>query len=108
MADMTQGASADQMDQSTDTDDTSTDMSGGYCIEIRVDSQGKMSVGVEPLAEEDKEEGGEGEGDGEDYQPVASVGEACKLVREIVAHAGQMADTGADSDAMAAGYGANS
>jgi len=101
MADPTQAT-----DPSTDTDDTSPDMSGGYVIEIRVSTDNKISVGVEPLAEEDQEESGEGEGS-DDYQPVASVGEACKLVREIVAHAGQMADSGADSDAMAAGYGSN-
>jgi hypothetical protein len=102
MADMTQSSAPTDP---SDTDDTSPDMSGGYVIEIRVSADNKISVGVEPLAEESQEESGEGS---DDYQPVASVGEACKLIREIVAHAGQMADSGADADAMSAGYGANS
>jgi hypothetical protein len=67
---------------------------------------GQLSVGVEPLAEESKEESAAGEGGEEgDYQSVASVGEVCKLVREIVAHAGQMADTDASVQEMGTGYG---
>jgi hypothetical protein len=103
MADMTQAAPADPSAQ-TDTDD-STDMSQGFVIEITCTPDGKFSVGVEPLSEESQEESGEGAGDSEDTQAVASVGEVCKLVREIVAHAGQMADVGADADAMVQGYG---
>lgn len=94
-----------------DTDAAPGDMSAGFVIEIRCTPDGKFSVGVEPLSEEDQEESGaagdadSGSGDGEDMQSVASVGEVCKLVRELVAHAGQMADTGTESDAMSSAYG---
>lgn len=92
-----------------DTEDTGTDMSGGYVIEIRCTPDGKFAVGVEPLAEESQEEGagaaGEGEdGESADHQSVGSLGEALKLVREIVAHAGEMTDTTASADEMSAGY----
>lgn len=106
--DPTQGAA--QADPAAPDDDTG-DMSAGYVIEIRCTPDGKFSVGVEPLFEEDQEESGaagdtdSGSGDSEDMQSVASVGEVCKLVRELVAHAGQMADTGAESDAMGSAYG---
>lgn len=100
-----------QDDTATDTDAMSgadigsDDMSNGFCIEIRCTPDGKFAVGVEPLAEEAKEEAGEGgEGEDGDYQPVASIGEVLKLVREIVAHAGELVDTGAAADEMNAGY----
>lgn len=81
----------------------------GYKIEIHCDGSGQMfKVGVEPAAEESAEPGATGEGDEEgDFQSVGSVGEVCKLVREIVAHAGQMADTDASAQEMGSGYGAN-
>lgn len=104
MDDMNQGASA--APDASDTDDTG-DMSKGFVIEITCTPNGKFSVGVEPISEEAGEESGEGAGDSEDTQAVGSVGEVCKLIREIVAHAGQIADTGADADAMSAGYGSN-
>lgn len=109
--DPTQGAA--QADPAApDTDDAAPgDMSAGFVIEIRCTPDGKFSVGVEPLSEENQEESGasgdsdSGSGDSEDMQSVGSVGEVCKLVRELVAHAGQIADTGAESDAMGSAYG---
>jgi hypothetical protein len=79
------------------------DMSNGYTIEIRVTPDGKFAVGVEPMAAEDAEAAG----NADEFQPVGSLGEVVKLVRDIVTNAGQMADTGADMDQMAAGYGSN-
>lgn len=90
------------------------DTSNGYTIEIHVTPDGKFAVGVEPMAAERTENnegdpiGGDASGDEANFQPVGSLGELVKLVREIVTNAGQMADTGADMDAMAAGYGSNS
>ena len=80
------------------------DMSGGYCVEIRVDAQGKISVGVEPLAAEAQEEGAEGGGDDEGYQSVNTIGDAVRLVREIYNHAGSLQADSAGEDQMAEGY----
>lgn len=84
-------------------EDAAPDMSGGYCIEIRVDGQGKLSVGVEPLAAEASEEGAEG-GQDESYQSVNTIGDAVRLVREIYNHAGSLQADTAGEDQMAAGY----
>lgn len=74
-----------------------------------------MSVSVEPDAEEAGEEGGAPsmpgapsspvEAEGDDSQAVTSIGEALKLIREIVLHGGQMTDTTASVDEMSSGYG---
>lgn len=56
---------------------------GGYCIEIRVDANNQVSVGVEPLNE--KPEAGEG-----DYQPVKSIQEAMAVVKDIFANSGNV------------------
>ena len=77
------------------------DMAGGYCIEIYVTPDGKMSVAVEPKMAEESAPGEEA------AQPVANIGEAMRLVREIVANAGEMTDMGAGQDEMGAGYGSN-
>lgn len=80
--------------------------SSDYVIEIKVSGQG-IQVGVESADDEMKEEQGAGEGgsDEENYQTVQSIGEACRLIRQIYAHAGAMQDSGADQAAMEQGYG---
>lgn len=100
-------AGADQStDQTSDqTTDNSDDMSGGFCIELRVTADGKMSIGVESLDDEAAEEGGEGGSSDEDYQPVKSLQEAFKLIKEIVAHGGNQQDMQASASDMASGYG---
>jgi len=99
---------ADQMTDQTDAatgadtgEGDTPDASGGYCIEIKVGADGKVSVGVEPQSAEDSE--GEDE---ENYQPVDSFAAAIKVAKEIYAHAGNMQDMGAGMDEMSAGYGA--
>lgn len=91
---------ADQMMMGGDTPDQGAgdDTSAGYCIEIRVTADGKMSVGVEPLAEEQDEEGG----NAENYQPVGSIKEAMQKVMEIYQNDGAQ-DT--SDDDFNAGYG---
>lgn len=82
--------------------------SGGYVIELRVAADGAMSVSVEPDAPVMENNEGDPEGGdmgGEDAQPVANIGEAMKLIREIVAHAGEMTDTSASQGEMESGYG---
>jgi hypothetical protein len=95
------GADADAEDQSSNTQvDGSPDASSGYCIEIKVDSQGNMKVGVEPSSDE------EGEDDNDDdFQEVDNLQQAFKLIKEIVSHAGNMADMTQSSDEMDQGYG---
>lgn len=78
--------------------------SGGYCIEIRVDGSGQMKVGVEPAKPEEPEEGEEGEE--ESYQPVGSLQEAFKLVKQIISSQGTMEDQGTAQDQMNAGFSA--
>lgn len=99
MADMTSQAD-DTAGMQDDTQDSDTpDTSGGYCIEIRVGADGKVSVGVEPKSAEDEE------GDEENHQSVDSFAGAIKLAKEIYAHAGSMQDMNAGMDQMSAGYG---
>lgn len=100
MADMPDPAMEDAGAPSAD--DAAPDMSGGYCIELRVSADGKISVGVEPLAAEEGEEGG-GASE-EDYQQVPTIGDAVRLVREIYNHAGSLQSDAAGEDQMAAGY----
>lgn len=99
MADPMQDAT---MQQGADQD---MDMSGGYCIEIRVMPGDKVSVGVEPIADEMKEEGATPGGE-EDYQPAPSFMAALKIANDIYKHAGQINDaaSGGNED-MSAGYG---
>jgi len=56
---------------------------GGYCIEIRVDADNKVSVGVESTS--DKPEYEEGE-----YQQVGSIQEAMAIVKDIFANSGNV------------------
>lgn len=70
--------------------------SAGLTIEIKVAADGSMSVGVEPEVAED---GAEGESD---MQPVASLPELFKLLKQIIAQ-GSAPDTG-DQTEMDAGY----
>jgi hypothetical protein len=87
---------------------------GGYTIELKVSADGKMSVSVEPDVEEAGEEAGvTPPPDGaapvppeDDSQDVASLGEALKLIREIVMRGGEQTDMGASQDEMSSGYGA--
>lgn len=72
---------------------------GGFCIELHVKADGSMSVSVEPESEEQ----GEGEGE-EQAQSVPNLQAAFKLMREIVDHAGQMADIGQGGSDMSSGY----
>jgi hypothetical protein len=79
------------------------DMSAGYCIEIKVSGDGKISVGVESAAAEASEEGAES-GQDEDYQSVPTIGDAVRLVREIYNHAGSLQSDSAGEDQMVSGY----
>jgi hypothetical protein len=108
MADLTQAP-----EDTAATDDTATDTSAGYVIEIKCKPDGTFAVGVEPMAEEAQEESGEdggasgGSGEGgadENYQTCTSLGAALRLVKDIVAHAGNKEDMQAGADEMSAGY----
>lgn len=77
---------------------------GGFCVELYVKADGSMSVSVEPGKAEAAEDAGDPEG-GEASQPVGNIGEALKLIREIVTHGGQPTDMAASQDEMSAGYG---
>ena len=72
----------------------------GFCIELYVGADGKMSVAVEPKEEPVAEEGAEAPS-----QPVANIQEAMRLIREIIEHDGEMTDPAASQDEMASGYG---
>lgn len=76
--------------------------SGGLTIEIKVAADGSMSVGVEPEGQEAAEEGGDGAEGESDMQPVASMPELFKLLKQIIAQ-GSAPDTG-DQTEMDAGY----
>ncbi len=92
--------------QPPDDQAAAPDMSAGYVIELRCAPGGKFSLGVEPMAVEQGEgEGVEGDGESGEYQSVQSLPEALKLIREIVAHGGEVADMTASQDEMSAGYG---
>lgn len=56
---------------------------GGYCIEIRVDADNKVSVGVDSIS--DKPESDESE-----YQQVGSIQEAMAIVKDIFANQGNV------------------
>lgn len=75
---------------------------GSYTIEIKVDASGGIQVGVETGAQE----AAEGE-DGEQYQAVANIGEALRLVKDIYSNAGQNT-SGAAAQEMGAAYDARS
>lgn len=83
--------------------------SGGFVVELKVTADGKMSVSVEPMTEEapaaPSADGTAPAAPEEDSQPVASLGEALKLIREIVTHGGEQTDMGASQDEMSSGYG---
>jgi len=76
--------------------------SSDYVIEIKISGQG-IQVGVESAGMA-AEEGGEGAGDEEQYQSVQSIGEACRLIREIYASQGQIQSPAQGADDMEAGY----
>lgn len=81
------------------------DASGGYTIEVKVAGDGSISVCVEPEMGEMGEESSAEDAGEEDYQPVASIREACKLVTQIYQSQGQLPDSTADQADMATGYG---
>ena len=83
-------------------DGTTESDAGSYTIEIVVSGQG-IKVGVES-AGESAEEGGEVAGDEEQYQACQSIGEACRLVREIYASQGQIQSPSQGQDEMNAGF----
>jgi hypothetical protein len=76
--------------------------SSDFVIEIKVSGQG-IQVGVESASEESAESGESGS-DEENYQTVQSIGEACRLVREIYASQGQMQSPSVGAEQMDAGY----
>jgi hypothetical protein len=86
-------------------EDAGMDMSNGYTIELTVKPDGSMTIGVEPIAEEQSEESGEAGGDAEDTQSVSSLGDAIRVIKDIVAHAGDISDMQGSQDAMSSGYG---
>lgn len=78
---------------------------GGYCIEIKVTADNRILVGVDPEGPEEAEpEATEGD-EADEYQEVGSIGEACRLAREIYASAGKPQDVAAEQADMTAGYG---
>lgn len=68
--------------------------SGGFVIEIKVGADGQMSVGVEPASEE-ASEGGDESGE---YQPVASLPELFKLIKQLIASNGEQATSDDQSE----------
>lgn len=76
--------------------------SSDYVIEVKISGQ-SILVGVESADTEMAEEG-EGVGDEEQYQEVQSIGEACRLIREIYASQGQVQSPSAGAEQMAGGY----
>lgn len=84
--------------------DQGIDMAGGYCIGIKVDAQGQVSVGVEPAKDEAAEEAASPSG-GEKYQTVKSFKDALMLAMDIYKNQGQI-QTGGD-ESFAEGFKAN-
>lgn len=71
---------------------------GGYCIEIRVGADNKVSVGVDSIS--DKPESDENE-----YQQVGSIQEAMAIVKDIFANSGNVEEGMKQSaEDMKAGY----
>lgn len=79
--------------------ETPAEDDGSYTIEIKVDASGGIQVGVETGAQE-AQEADEGE---EQYQAVANIGEALRLVKDIYSNAGQNT-SGAAAKEMGAAY----
>lgn len=80
--------------------ETPAEDDGSYTIEIKVDASGGIQVGVETGAQEAAESEGE---DGGQYQAVANIGEALRLVKDIYSNAGQNT-SGAAAQEMGAAY----
>jgi hypothetical protein len=70
----------------------------GYCIEIQVGSDGKITVGVEP-AEAEAQEGSEPKG-----SPVANIKEALQVAMDIYKNGGQVMDANAGEADFASGF----
>jgi hypothetical protein len=76
----------------------------GYEICIRVDGQGKISVGVETPGQEMAESDAmDGEMEDKGYTPVDSWPEALQIVQDIYKNAGQM-DQRSPDEQLQAGY----
>lgn len=104
------GAPADASQAPADSSAT-----GGYTIELKVGADGQMSVSVEVDGSDDSgadQAGSAGApptpeaGDDDQGQAVPNLAAAFKLIKEIVNHAGQMADAGSGDAEMSGGYGA--
>lgn len=87
-------------------------MSQGFKVILMVAADGQMSVSVEEMGTGDAAtamaapgDSSMGEDQGADAQPVASLPEAFKLIREIVQAGGEPVDAGANMGDMSAGYG---
>lgn len=87
-------------------------MSQGFKVILMVAADGQMSVSVEEMGTGDAAtamaapgDTSMGEDQGADAQPVASLPEAFKLIREIVQAGGEPVDAGASMGDMSAGYG---
>lgn len=71
----------------------------GYCIEIYVNPNGQVSVGVEQKPEApEQEQGAEGR------TPVGGIKEALQLVMEIYQNDGQQTDTATGEEELQAGF----
>lgn len=81
----------------------------GFTVCLKVGGDGQMSVSVEPDGEDAPAPGADPSADpaeeAAEAQPVGNIGEALKLIREIVQHGGEQVDAAAGQDAMSAGYG---
>jgi len=73
-------------------------MSGGYCIEIRVSPDGTIQVGREDAAEENSE------AEDTNYQPAKSFGDAVRMAMEIYENNGEVSSGDAQSQ-FDEGYG---
>lgn len=76
--------------------------SPGYCIEIRVYEDGRLEVGVEDIYEDEEEH--EDSGDEPKYQPVESIGDAIRIVREVYQAAGSTQGDMEQREAMQGAY----
>lgn len=68
--------------------DNSQEQDTGYVIEIRVKPDGSMDYCVEPGAEEDSEEQGEG-AEGSKYTPVRGLQDLMSKIKDTIASGGQ-------------------
>lgn len=94
---------AQDMNNPAATGDDTQQSPQGYCIEIHVGADGKISVDVEPEADEAAEEQGEG-GESSKGQPVSGFKEALQVAMDIYKNDGQIQDAGAGDSDFAEGF----